>query len=310
MVAKRELRLSDINMNLLLALEALLHEANVTRAARRVHITQSAMSRNLAALRELVGDPLLIRGPGGMRLTPRAQALMAPLELGLRQLQRALGQETEFEPGTSGRRFTLAMGDFVAVLVMPPLLQRLRTLAPGLRIDVTPIDRRRNLELLESGEQDLAVGVRFEAATGLVITPQIGQRFVCAVRQGHPEIQGSLSLEQYERWPHALIGSGRDAEAVVDAALRKLGRARTVAVRVPYFLAAPVMVAASDLILTVAQLVAEHFARTHPLQVLPPPIELPPFGIDLAWHERFERDPGHRWLRAQVTAVLQGFARG
>lgn len=308
-MGKRELRLSDINMNLLLALEALLREANVTRAAKRVHITQSAMSHNLAALRELIGDPLLIRGPGGMSLTPRAEALMAPLELGLRQLQRALGQETVFAAATSTRRFTLAMGDFVAVLVMPPLLQRLREAAPGLRIDVAAIDRRRNLELLESGEQDLAVGVRFEAAPGLVIAPQIGQRFVCAARRGHPEIDGSLSLEQYERWPHALIGTGRDAEAIVDAALRKLGRARTVALRVPYFLAAPVMVAASDLILTCAHLVAQHFARTYPLQVLAPPIELPPFGIDLAWHERFDRDPGHRWLREQVAAVLQGFAR-
>lgn len=306
-MGKRELRLSDINMNLLLALEALLREASVTRAAKRVHITQSAMSRNLAALRELVGDPLLIRGPAGMSLTPRAEALMAPLELGLRQLQRALGQETVFDPASSGRRFTLAMGDFVAVLVMPPLLQRLRALAPGLRLDVTPIDRRRNVELLAAGEQDMAIGVRFEPAPGLVITPQIGQRFLCAVRRDHPEIQGSLSLEQYERWPHALIGSGRDAEAVVDAALRKLGRARTVALRVPYFLAAPVMVASSDLILTCAHLVAEHFARMYPLQLLPPPIDLPPFGIDLAWHDRFDRDPGHRWLREQVAAVLQGF---
>lgn len=295
-------------MNLLLALEALLREASVTRAARQVHITQSAMSRNLAALRGLIGDPLLIRGPGGMRLTPRAQALIGPLELGLRQLQRALGEETGFDPATSSRRFTLAMGDFLAALLVPPLLQRLRAVAPRLRLDVVALERRRTLDLLESGEQDLAIGVRFEVGAGLVVAPQIRQRFVCVVRRDHPEIRGSLSLDQYERWPHALIGAGRDDSAVVDAALHKLGRTRTVALRSPYFLAVPVMVAASDLILTCAHLVAEHFARMYPLQVLEPPLELASFGVDAAWHERYERDPGHRWLREQVAGVLRTFA--
>ena len=304
----REVRLGDINMNLLLALEALLAEVSVTRAARRVHVTQSAMSHNLAQLRELLGDPLLIRGRGGMALTPRAEALVAPLQLGLRQLQRALSEEAGFDPASTTRGFTLAMGDFVAVLLMPALLERLRTAAPGITLEVAAIDRRRAPELLESGEQDLAVGVRFEAAPGLVVDPLISQRFVCVVREGHPEIAGSLSLAQYERWPHALVGTRRDDSAVVDAALRKLGRTRKVALRVPYFLAAPVMVATSDLILTTAHLVAEHFARMYPLQVLPPPIDLPPFGIDAVWHERFDRDPAHRWLRGQVAAVMRAFA--
>ncbi len=307
-MGKREVRLTDINMNLLLALEALLTEGSVTRAAKRVHVTQSAMSHNLAALRELLDDPRLIRGRTGMEMTPRAQALVAPLQLGLRQLQRVLCEEVAFDPATSTRSYTLAMGDFVAVLLMPPLVQRLRAAAPGLRIDVTPIDRRRNLDLLESGEQDLAVGVNFEAGSGLVIERLVGQRFVSIVRGGHPDIQGSLSLEQYERWPHALIGARASDSAIVDVALRKLGRSRTVALRVPYYLAAPAMVAASDLILTTAQLVAHHFARIYPLQVLAPPVELPPFGIDAAWHERFARDPGHRWLRDEVAAVMRGFA--
>ncbi len=304
----REVRLADINMNLLLALEALLAEVSVTRAAKRLHISQSAMSHNLAQLRELLGEPLLIRGHGGMALTPRAQALVAPLRFGLRQLQRALSEEATFDPASTTRGFTLAMGDFVAVLLIPPLLQRLRVAAPGITLEVAAIDRRRNAELLESGEHDLAVSVRFEAAPCLVIDPLIVQRFVCVVRDGHPEIAGTLSIEQYERWPHVLVGTRRDDSAVVDTMLRKLGRTRRVAVRVPYFLAAPVMVAASDLILTTAHLVAAHFARMYPLQVLTPPIDLHPFGIDAAWHERFDHDPAHRWLRGQVAEVMRGFA--
>lgn len=295
-------------MNLLLALEALIAEVSVTRAARRVHVTQSAMSHNLAQLRALLGDPLLIRGKGGMALTPRAQALAGPLRLGLSQLQRALSDEQRFDPATARQTFTLAMGDFVSVLVMPALLERVRGAAPGIVLEVATVDRRRNRDLLEAGELDLAVGVRFERGPGIAGETLTPQRFVSVVRRDHPEIRGALSLEQYVRWPHVLVGGRSEEGAIVDGALRKLGRARSVVLRVPYFLAAPVMVASSDLILTTAQLVAEHFARLYPLQVLAPPVELPGFTIDQVWHERFEQDPAHRWLRAQVAAVMRGLA--
>nr|AYM54586.1 transcriptional regulator LysR family [Nannocystis exedens] len=300
-----ELRLSAFNLNLLLALDALLQEGNVTRAARRLHITQSAMSHNLAQLRELLGDPLLIRGKAGMTLTPRAVGLAAALRRGLEQLQRALGDGPVFAPETATRTFVLTMGDFLAVHLMPRLLARLRVGAPGLGFTVVPVDRRRQAEQLESGEVDLGVGVNFERAPGVRSTPALAQRFVSVVRRDHPEIRGELTLEQFERWPHVVVGEGRGDGGIVDAALARLGRTRNVALRVPYFLAAPVMVAASDMILTTAELVAEHFARHYPLQRLTPPVALAPFAIDMVWHERFERDPAHTWLRGQVEAVLR-----
>lgn len=297
-------RLTGFNLNLLLALDALLQEGSVTRAARRLHITQSAMSHNLADLRELLGDPLLIRGKSGMSLTPRAQTLAAALHRGLEQLQRALGEGPAFDPATAVRSFNLTMGDFISVLLMPRLLGPLRDAAPGLGFAVVPVDRRRLAEQLESGEVDLAVGVNLESTAGLRHEPLVTQKFVCIAREGHPDIRGSLSLEQYERWPHVLVGSQGDG-AIVDAALARLGRARRVALRVPYFLAAPVMVAASDMLLTTAELVADHFARLYPLQRLAPPIELAPFAIHMVWHERFGLDPAHTWLRGQVTEALR-----
>jgi DNA-binding transcriptional LysR family regulator len=303
-----ELRLSGFNLNLLLALDALLQEVSVTRAARRLHVTQSAMSHNLAQLRELLGDQLLIRGKAGMALTPRAEQLAASLRRGLEQLERALGDGPAFDPATAKRSFTVTMGDFLAVLLLPPLLARLRVGAPGLGFTVVPVDRRRTAEALETGEVDLGIGVNFERAPGLRCDPLLQQRFVSVVRQGHPDIRGDLTLEQYERWPHVVVGSGRGDSAIVDAALARIGRARTVALRVPYFLAAPVMAASSDLILTTPRVVADHFARLYPLQLLPPPVELPPFSIDLVWHERFERDPALTWLRGQVAEVMRALA--
>lgn len=303
-----EVRLSGFNLNLLLALDALLQEESVTRAARRLHVTQSAMSHNLAQLRELLGDPLLIRGKAGMALTPRAQGLAAALHRGLEQLQRALGDGPAFAPASATRGFTLTMGDFVAVLLMPRLLSGLRGSAPGLEFAVVPVDRRRMAEQLESGEVDLGVGVNFERAPRLRHEVVLTQRFVSVVRADHPEIRGALSLEQFERWPHVLVGGKTGDSAIVDAALARLGRTRRVALRVPYFLAAPVMVASSDMILTTAALVASHFAGHYPLQILTPPVELAPFTIDVVWHERFERDPAHTWLRGQVAAALRSWA--
>lgn len=304
MPAMAGVRLTGFNLNLLLALDALLQEESVTRAARRLHVTQSAMSHSLAQLRELLADPLLIRGKSGMALTPRAQVLAAALHRGLEQLQRALGEGPAFDPATATRGFTLTMGDFISVWLMPRLLGPLRDLAPGLEFAVVPVDRRRAADQLESGEVDLAVGVNLERLPGLRSEPLVGQRFVCLARADHPDIRGSLSLEQYERWPHILVGSVGDG-AIVDAALARLGRTRRVALRVPYFLAAPVMVAASDMLLTTAELVADHFIKLYPLQRLAPPVELAPFGIRMVWHERFDADPAHTWLRGQVATALR-----
>ncbi len=293
--------LSGVNLNLLVALDALLTEVNVTRAAGRLGITQSAMSHALRQLREVFGDALLTRGRGGMVLTPRAQALAAPIRRGLLELQRALRNEPEFDPRTSSRHFTLATGDYFASMLLPPLLELLGREAPQVDVDVRPVDFRRTAELLESGGFDLSIGAYMDDAPGLRQQKLFTEELACAVREGHPDVRRKLSLETYLRLPHALISPRGEGLGIVDTVLAKLGHSRRIALRVPYFLTAPLVISRSDLVLTAPRRMVERFAGAWQLQVFKPPLALSAFNVFQVWHERYDDDPAHRWLRGTVA---------
>jgi DNA-binding transcriptional LysR family regulator len=298
--------LSGINLNLLVALDALLTEVNVTRAAARLGITQSAMSHALRQLREQFEDALLIRGRGGMVLTPRAQQLAAPIRRGLLELQRALRNEASFEPLTSSRHFTLATSDYFASQLLPSLLELLGREAPRVDLDVRPIDFRRTADLLESGGLDIIVGAYIDDAPGLRQQKLFTEEFACVVREGHPEVRRKLTLETYLRLPHALISPRGEGLGVVDTVLGKLGHSRRIALRVPYFLTAPLVISRSDLVLTAPRRMVERLAQAWPLQVLKPPLPLSSFTAFQVWHERYDDDPAHRWFRAALARAAQG----
>ena len=298
--------LAEMNLNLLLALDALLAERSVSRAAARIGVTQPAMSQSLRHLRALFDDALLVRDRGAMVPTPRAEGLGVPLRQALVELQRALDGDAGFDPATAQRRFTLAAGDHVAVTLLPALLEQISAQAPGVDIDVRPLEVRRLQDVLTTGEVDVAM------SAGLALTGELVQQtlytsgFACLVRRGHPAVRGTLDLAQYVALPHALISPRGEGASVVDTVLEAMGKRRRVALRVPYFLAAPLIVARSDLILTAPRLLAETFARTHPLQLIEPPLELPTFDIVQVWHGRYQHDPGHRWLRHTIAASSSG----
>ena len=300
--------LADVNLNLLVALDALLHECSVTAAARRSRVTPSAMSHSLAELRELLGDPLLVRTGGGMALTPRAENLLAPLHRVLLDAQAIVRNRAAFDPLTAERNFVIAAPDFLATLLLPPLVAAIAAEAPGVTLELVPSVRRGNAWLLETGELDLALGAVVDDAPGIRRTDLCVEGFACAVREGHPSIAGNLTLEQYVATPHLLITLGDSARPTwVDEALAKLGRRRQVAVRVRHFMVAPLVVARTDLLLTGPSMLIRYFADLVPLQVLKLPIALPTYPEELYWHERFDSDPAHRWLRgllARTTASL------
>ncbi|MCP3145214.1 LysR family transcriptional regulator [Pyxidicoccus sp. QH1ED-7-1] len=284
-----------------MALDALLTEANVTRAAQRLGVTQSAMSHSLRQLRELLGDALLIRGRGGMMRTPRAEQLAAPLHRGLLELQRALRSEPTFEPRTATRRFTLATGDYFAAALLPELLGLLGNEAPGVDLVIRHLIPDAVTSLLESGEAELAVGAFPDSHLSLRQQKLFTEDFVCVVRKGHPAARKGLDLETYLRLPHVLISPRGEGAGAVDTALAKLGRSRRIGLRLPYFLTAPLALTRSDYILTAPRRLVEPFAGTWPLQLLPPPIALRSFDVLQFWHERFDSDPAHRWLRGMVA---------
>jgi DNA-binding transcriptional LysR family regulator len=303
-----QLRLENFNLNLLVALDALLDERSVTSAAKRLRVTPSAMSHSLAELRTLLGDPLLVRSGRAMVLTPRAEAIGAPLRKVLLDAKRLLAAGATFEPSTAQRRFVIAAPDFLATLLLPSLLTAVTRDAPGVSLEIVPSTRRGNAWLLETGDVDLALGAIVDHTAAIRRMDLCTEGFACAVRKGHPTIRGKLNLAKYTQTPHLVISLGDDAGPTwIDQALTKLGLERRIALRVRYFMAAPLLIARSDLLLTGPSMLIRYFAQLVPLQVFAPPIELPTYPEEAYWHERFDNDPAHAWLRSLLRQTAQGF---
>ena len=302
------LYLANFNLNLLLALDGLLRERSVTAAAKRVRVTPSAMSHSLSELRDRLGDPLLVRSGRSMVRTPRAEALAGPLHILLKDVERLLRGGDTFDAATASRRFVIAATDFMATLLLPSLLDATLREAPGVSLEIVPSARRGNAWLLESGEVDLALGAIIDEAPGIRRMDLLTDGFACAARKGHPRIHDELSLDAYVETPHLLITLGDDSSPTwIDEALAKLGKSRQVAARVRYFMAAPLIVARTDLLLTGPSTLIRYFAELVPIQVLRVPLELPTYPEEAYWHERFDKDPAHAWLRKLIEKTARSF---
>jgi DNA-binding transcriptional LysR family regulator len=305
------IELANFNLNLLVALEALVRHVSVTRAAQATRVTPSAMSHSLAELRERLRDPLLVRAGRTMALSPRAEALIQPLRRLLRDTERLLAEDARFDPSTAERHFVIAAPDFLAALVLPRLLATLAAEAPGVTLEVVPTARRGNAWLLETGELDLALGAVVAEAPGIRRTDLCTETFACAARRGHPDVDGKLSLSQYVRHRHLVISLGDDARPTwIDEALARRRLRRRVALRVRYFMAAPLVIARTDLLMTGPRMLLQYFAELVPLQVLPPPLKLPSYPEEAYWHQRFDADPAHRWLRELIRRVTRDLGTG
>ncbi|MCA9520330.1 MAG: LysR family transcriptional regulator [Myxococcales bacterium] len=295
--------LRSINLNELLALDALLNEASVTRAAQRIGLSQSAMSHALGRLRRVLDDRLLVRSGNRFVLTPRAEQLKGRLRAGLDQLAEAVRGEVGFSPESSQRRFTIASADMTALRVLPALLSRVRDEAPQLELHLIDAGERTLYLRLEQGEVDLALTVARSLPPGFRRRKLYRESFACLARADHPRLrERRLTLEDFVVLPHALISPTGEGSGVVDRALAALGLERRILLRVQYFLVAPLLIAQSDLVLTAPRQLAAQFAEWAGLALFEPPLELPGFDIHAAWHERFQDDPGHRWLRQRLFA--------
>ena len=293
--------LDRLSVHQLRVLLILLEEGNVSGAARRLGVTQPALSHSLRALRDNLGDPLLVMGARGMALTPRAAALAGPLRRALRELEQALSGGASFEPATTRRTFVLATWDGVTITLLPRVLARIRAEAPGLELDVRPVPREGSASGLEDGALDLAIEVTPRDRPGLKQRKLYEDEFVCLVRAGHPEVGETLDLETFLRLPHALISPQGEGTGVVDRQLAAIGRSRHIAMRIRYFLAAPLIVAQSDLIVSAPRSIAEALLPLAPLRLFAPPLPLPGFTVALVWHGRADLDPAHRWLRDTIV---------
>jgi DNA-binding transcriptional LysR family regulator len=298
------LELAALDLNGLVVLDALLATLSVTAAAQRLRLSQSATSHALARLRASFGDPLLVRGAGGLVLTARAEALAGPLREALAGLRTAVKGPRPFDPATARRLFTIATPDYTELVMLPALTRAIGLAAPGIDLRLRMYDHTM-ADQLARGDFDVAIGVVLPEndRPGVRTRRLFDERFVCIVRKGHPALGKRWTLERFLELDHALIApSGRPGGAVDDA-LAKRGLSRRVALLVPHFLAAPFVIAQTDLVLTLPERVAMTFAKTLPLELLPPPFPVPGFAMILLWHDRTHHDSAHVWLRERIVEV-------
>lgn len=288
-----------LDLNLLRALDALLDERSVTRAADRLALTQPAVTGMLNRLRESFDDPLFVRAQRGIVPTARAEALARPIKQLLADVEGML-QPDAFDPQTAGMTIKVASTDYALRAIVVPFLSTLRQHAPNIRISVLPIDDQLLQVQMDRGDVDLALVATEPAVPGLHTQLLFDERYVCVMRADHPDAKASpLSLERFCALDHVLVSpSGGGFSGVTDEALRSIGRERRVTVSVTSFLILPEILSVSDLIAVVPRRLA---IRQAGLAIVEPPVEIPGFSKLLAWHERTHRDAGYRWLRALMA---------
>jgi DNA-binding transcriptional LysR family regulator len=300
-----------VDLNLLVALDVLLSERNVTRAAARLNLSQSAMSAALARLRTVFGDPLLLRTSGGMLPTSKGAELAAPVKQVLEEISRIVQQSEVFDPATATVRFTMAASDYVEFSILPQLVDYLEQHAPHVRLEVQPSDYADIGKQLESGDVDLVVINASNAPGAVRSRPLYAERFVVVARHGHPRLKRMLTLDDFCAVDQVLLARRGHifAGAVqIDEALAAQGRKRQVRLSVPHFLLVPELVARSDMIAVLPERLARHYADQ--LQAFDLPLDVPHLTIAAVWHERTHRNPAQAWLRQALADLMQGVANG
>ncbi len=297
-------RLHQIDANLLVALDVLLEERQVTRAADRLGVTQPAMSQTLQRLREALDDPLLVRSGSRMVATPRAEKIQVPLRAALRALERTIEETPSFDPSAATRVFRLACLDTYAPSVLPRLFSLVADAGPGLEVDVLPLRVGDVYDQLRSGEVDVAILGPRSVPSDIHAEQFVQERMVSMVREQHPILASPITTEAYVRWPHSVFRITGRGDYPIDQRLAQTGLKRRIAGRTPYFLVAASLVVDSDLIVTLPSSAATAFARRWPVTLFEPPLpgDLR-YWTHIAWASFLEADPGHRWFRGAVAEI-------
>jgi DNA-binding transcriptional LysR family regulator len=300
--------LASVDLNLLVAFDALMAERSVSRAADRVGLSQPAMSGLLARLRALFDDELFVRAPSGMRPTARAKQLAGPIAEALRHVRFALERNTEFEPERSERHFTIGATYYANFTLLPAFIRMMREEAPNTSVRLCGVGFREAVTMLDGGDIDLAIGVFADVPKRISVKALMSDRAVCIARAGHPALVDGLSLDKFVELPHARVVMSGDPFASVDDELAQCGLARRTAFIIQNFYSLAVAVASSDLIALVPARVAAALVLREPIAVhaLPFNVELQP--LCLAMSRDRESDAALRWLRDRSCEIVGGLA--
>ncbi|WP_318385549.1 LysR family transcriptional regulator [Enterobacter sp.] len=296
------INISTLDLNLLRTLDVLLSEHNVTRAAQRLNLSQPSISVQLARLREIFNDPLLLPGPRGMLPTARADELREPLRQALEALLSAVSPVSTFDPLKATQTWRIAATDYTESAIVLPALEGLRKAAPGTRLAVLEMNPKKLEKQAEQGEVDVIFHTRDGAPQALHQRLLFTERYVLAGRLNHPKLKRRPTLAQFCKLEHVIVSpDGGGFSAATDIALAKSGLSRRVVLSVPHFLFMLEVLARSDLVAVLPERLVKN---TGALQVVAPPVDVPGFDILMLWHERLHRDPGHKWLRQHIVDSL------
>jgi len=296
------------DLNLLPVLLVMMEERNVTRAAERLGITQPALSNALNRLRETLNDPLFIRERYGMRPTPKAEQLAQVVGAALSSIDKVILGQQDFDPLHATRLFTLAPNSYVEFIMMPAIVARLRSCAPGIRLRLTPFGNDVTETGVISGNTDMVLGRIVEPPDNLVVQHLMNEGLACVLRVDHPLAGDNLSAEQYEQLKHVNVLPPGRMRAGLYQALEQRGLRRQVAVSVTHFLAVPEMIAVTDYCATLPRLICQHLSRDERLRIVHAPVDLGTFPVEMGWHARYRDDPAHRWLRNLMTETARALA--
>jgi DNA-binding transcriptional LysR family regulator len=292
------------DLNLLIVFDAVMQDRSVTRAGSRIGLSQPAMSHALNRLRHMLKDDLFVRTPDGMVPTPRAEMLAQPLRNALSEMQLAL-EPVAFDPAKADRHFTLAVNNYAAVVLAPPLVAAVTAAAPSVRLDLRPSGTLDLFQQMDRGDLDLVLGRDDDPVERFARTDLLEDPFVMVMRRGHPAIRRKLSPAAFAALPHLEISSSGEDTGFIDRWLAKNGCQRHIALRTPYLSAASVLVQ-SDFVATLSRRIAQEFVRNHPLEIRQPPYESPRVRTTMLWHRRLDRHPAHHWLREIIVSLAKG----
>lgn len=297
---------NDIDLNLLVFLDALLESRSVTKAARQVGVSQPAMSNALGRLRRLLGDPLLVRTSQGMQPTERARALRRPIRSALSQVETAIAPQRTFDPASTERLFTLLITDYAASVLIPRVIGALEKEAPGITLNILNAQADA-VEQVERGQADFMVNRLEHLPSNFHEMELWTDHLACLIRQDHPALDedGTLSLEAYLEQSHILITRTGVGLGLMDETLAEQGMNRRISVLTRQYQLPRELVANSDLVATLPSRIARYQARHLRLAVLDPPIETPPLRIGIAWGAVEHYDLAHRWLRQRIIRVAR-----
>lgn len=295
------MKLTKIDLNLLPLFDAILTTESVSKAAIVVGLSKPAASHALSRIREQVGDPILVRAGQHWVLTQRAMALAPRVRAALAEARSVLSADRTFEPRELRREFRIHATDQVLSLLGLAIGHAVTAAAPNAGLRFLPLEADEAHALRT--DIDLALGVFHHLPPELRVQKLFDDTFACAVREGHPKVKGKLTLETYLALRHVVIAPRGGPGSVVDDALAERGYARRAVRWVPYSASALELVAESDCIATLSERLARRLAMRFGLQVLPPPLPLPPCSGSQIWHSRLDADPAHGWLRRLVAQV-------